>query len=165
MRTACIAIFLLGVAGCATLGDRGLIGVSIVNLRLQQASLLETSAELTVRYTNESTEPVMLAGAAHRLYLNDTYVGRGVTSEHMTIPALGTTTQNVVVYLENLTLFRKAAELSGAQSPAVAYRLESRLHPAEGSALGGLRLTSAGELDLGTLTGRPGPLAAPKPQR
>lgn len=137
--------------GCATLTQRGTLGISVVNLKPKQASLFETSAELTLRYTNESAQPLPLAGSAHKLYLNGSYVGRAVTDERVTIPGLGTTTQTVVVYLENLTLIRKAAELSGSDAPVVAYRLDSRLHPVEGGGLGGLRLSSSGELDLSGL--------------
>lgn len=165
-RTVLAAAVLGFAAGCATLAARGLIGLSVVNLRPKQASLFETSAELTLRYTNESTQPLPLAGSAHKLYLNGTYVGRAVTDERVTVPALGTVTQSVVVYLENLTLLRKAAELSGAGAPVVGYRLESRLHPAEGDRLGGVRLSSSGELDLSGLASRlPGSGLATGPAR
>lgn len=164
LRVLLLVIWVGGASGCATLGSRGTLGVSVVNLAPKQASLFETSADLTVRFTNEATEPVPLAGSAHKLYLNGTYVGRAVTDQRLTIPALGTVTQTVVIHLENLTLLRKAAELSGADAPVVTYRLDSRLHPAEGR-LGGLRLSSSGELDLTALANRsprPRDLATPR---
>jgi hypothetical protein len=73
--------------------------------------LLETSAELMLRYTNETIEPLALAGSAHRLYLNGSYVGLAVSNESMSIPQLGTATQTVTIHLENLALVRKLRQL------------------------------------------------------
>lgn len=143
------------VGGCATLGEHEGVSLSVVDLLPTQASLFETSASLKLRFTNESTQPLVLSGGSHRLYLNGSYVGRAVSSERLTIPALGTNTQTVVVHLENLTLFRKAAELSNSTAPAIGYRLESRLHSAKGSTFGRLQVTSSGELDLSGLTRSP----------
>ena len=84
----------------------------------------------------------------HRLYLNESYVGRAVTSERLNVPALSTVTQTVTIHLENLTLMRKVVEFSNTQAPRIAYRLESRLHPADGGRFGGIATSTAGELDL-----------------
>jgi LEA14-like dessication related protein len=143
-----VAWLLVPGPGCATFSRSTAVSVSVTNVLPTQASLLETSAALTLRLVNEGVEPLALAGGVHRLYLNESYVGRAVTSERITVPALGTVTQTVTVYLENLTLVRKVAELSHAQAPRIAYRIESRLHPADGRGFGSLATSTAGELDL-----------------
>ena len=140
---------------CATLTPGPTVGLSVVNLRPLQSTILETSLELTLRLTNEAAQPLVLAGSTHKLYLNDSYVGRAVSNERVTVPAFGTATPTVTVYLENLTLIRKATEFS--QAPKLAYRLESRLHPAEGSAFGDMKATATGELDLAGLGLTPPP--------
>lgn len=122
-------------------------------MRPLQASLLETTMAFTLRFTNEGTQPLTLVGSSHRLYLNGSYVGRAVSNERVTIPQLGTTTQTVVVYLENLALVRKVAELPNA--PKIDYRLESRLHPEGG--FGGIKASATGELDLTGLAIAPAP--------
>ena len=143
------------LAGCATLAPGPTVGLSVVNLRPLQSTVLETGLELTLRLTNESAQPLVLAGSTHKLYLNDSYVGRAVSNERVTVPAFGTATPAVTVYLENLTLLRKAAEF--AQAPQLAYRLDSRLHPADGAAFGDVRARASGELDLAGLGLTPPP--------
>jgi LEA14-like dessication related protein len=139
------AIFL---SGCASLAPRGVVDVSVIDVRPTQAALLETTAVLTLRFTNESPAPLQLKGSTHRLYLNGSSVGRSVNNDTLTIPALSTATQQVTIHLENLTLVRKATEFSKAPT-AIAYRLESQLFTADGpSATGRLRATATGQLDI-----------------
>lgn len=147
------------MAGCATFSRSGGVDVSITNLLPTNASLFETSAALTLRYTNESASPRTLAGSSHKLFLNGTYIGRAVTHERVSIPAFGTTTQTVTVHVENLILLARVAQMSqGTAPPVLAYRLESRLQPENGGGFGTLKTLSTGELDLRPLlnaTGRP----------
>jgi LEA14-like dessication related protein len=156
MRASCRAPwapFLAAVtllAGCATFAPPPPLGTSVINLRPLTSTLLETSLEATLRLTNEGMQPLALAGSTHKLYVNDSYVGRAVSNERMTVPALGTITPAITVYLENLALVRKAAEFSQAPGK-LAYRLESRFHPAEDSRFGDIKTTASGELDLAGL--------------
>ena len=113
------------MVGCATLSPEGGVAVTLVSIRPVQTTLFETSAEVTLRLTNESSRPLALAGSTHKLYVNGTYIGRAVTNERLTVPHLGTTTQMVTAHLENLALMRKAQELGNV--PAVDYRIDSRL--------------------------------------
>ena len=145
---AALALVVLSGSGCATFSRSSTLSVSVTNVLPTQASLLETRAALTLRFVNEGVEPLNLTGGVHRLYLNGSYVGRAVTNERLTVPALGTVTQTITIYLENLTLVRKVAELSNTQTPRIAYRLESRLHPVDDRAFGGIATSTAGELDL-----------------
>ena len=150
-----VLLSLIGLlSGCATLSPGPTVGLSVVNLRPLQSTILETSLELTLRLTNEAAQPLVLAGSTHKLYLNDSYVGRAVSNERVAVPAFGTATPTVTVYLENLTLIRKATEFS--QAPKLAYRLESRLHPADGAPFGDVKATATGELDLAGLGLTPG---------
>jgi LEA14-like dessication related protein len=142
-----LLVVMLG--GCATLSRPGSVSVTLVDVRPLQASLLESTVAVTLRYTNEAMEPVSLEGSSHRLYLNESYVGRAVSDERVSVPRLGTVTQTVTVHLENLTLMRKAGEL--AKSPRIGYRLESRLHPAEGQGFGSMKAMATGELDISGL--------------
>ena len=132
--------------GCATVQREGGVAVSLVSIRPVDSSLFESSAELTLRLTNESPRALALTGSTHRLYVNGTYIGRAVTNERVTIPQLGTTTQKVTAHVENLTLMRKAQELGNVV--AVDYRIDSRLFPAEDQGGGSLAATATGRLDL-----------------
>jgi len=147
------ALFAVGsawlLAGCATLSRQGGVAVSLVSVRPVQSSLFETTAELTLRITNETVQPLALAGSTHRLYLNGTYVGRAVTNEKLTIPHLGTSTQVLTAHLENLVLMRKAQELGNVGT--VDYRIESQLLAAEEEGGGAFATISTGQLDLSGL--------------
>lgn len=139
---------LLFFSACATFAPSGVVAVTVVDIRPTQAALLETTAVLTLRFTNESPEPIQLKGSSHRLYLNGSSVGRAVNNDALTIPALSTMTQQITVHLENLTLVRKVTEFSRVPS-AIAYRLDSQLFTVDGpSTTGRLRATATGELDV-----------------
>jgi hypothetical protein len=139
----------MNLAGCATLPREGGVAVSLVSVRPVQSSLFESSAELTLRITNESLQPLSLAGSTHRLFLNGTYVGRAVTSERLAVPSLGTMTQTLTAHLENLVLLRKAQELGNVST--VDYRIDSRLIATEESGGGTLSARSTGQLDFSGL--------------
>jgi len=137
--------------GCATAPKEGGVATSLVSILPLQASLFETKAELTLRYTNESSQALPLAGSTHKLYINGTYVGRAVTNEQLTLPELGTVTQTLTAHLENLALMGKAREIGNMSK--VDYRIDSRIHVAGGG--GTLRATSTGQVDLsGLITGQ-----------
>jgi len=146
------------LSACGTFAPRDVVEVSVVDIRPTRAALLETTGVLTLRFTNETPEPLQLKGSTHRLYLNGSSVGRAVSNDTLTIPALSTATQQVTVHLENLTLIRKATEFSKAPA-SIAYRLESQLFTVDGpGATGRLRATATGELDISGLidaTNRP----------
>lgn len=150
-RRAWFWLAMFALAGCSGLSTTESASVNLTHLRPLQASLFETSAEMTVRYANETTEPLTLAGSVHRLYLNGSYVGRAVSNEAVEVAGLSTVTRKVVLHLENLALLRKAQQLRGAK--AVDYRLDSILHPAAGSGRPRLRLSSRGEVDLSGFSG------------
>lgn len=145
LPAAALAIGLWSLPGCASFSRTGGVAVNVVNVLPTQASLFETSAALTLRLINETTEPLVFVGSTHRLYLNGSYVGRAVSDRPLTVPQLGTVTQTVTVYLENLALVRKLAEWQN--TTLIDYRLESRFHP-EGGSFGAFRAVATGELDL-----------------
>jgi LEA14-like dessication related protein len=152
-RLVSVALVLVGwamvAAGCATILREGEVAVSLVSIRPLQSTLFESSAELTLRYTNETSSPLALAGSTHRLYINGTYVGRAVTNQGLTIPQLGTNTQTMTAHIENLALMRKAQQLGNVR--AVDYRIDSRLHATDAQGGGTLAATATGQLDLSGL--------------
>jgi LEA14-like dessication related protein len=139
----------LVLGGCASISRPPGLSTSVINFRPTNASLLETSAELTVRLLNDTPQAMTVVGSSHRLYLNKGYVGQGVSNDRITVPAFGSATQTVTIYLENLALLRKAREL--ASTPTIAYRLESRLQSAPEQGGGSIDARADGELDVSNL--------------
>lgn len=111
--------------GCATLGSSARANLTIVNVRPTTSTLLESGVELTLRVLNETDRPLEITGSSHKLALNGSSVGRAVSDRAVSVPALGTTTMTVTVYVENIALLRKFG--TGQRVEQVAYRLDSRL--------------------------------------
>ena len=133
--------------GCATFSVPVGVSASLVGFRPLQADVFETTIEVTLRFTNEAAQPLLLAGSAHRLYVNEGYVGAAVNAARLTVPALGTATQALTFHLENIALAGKVRELVDAA--AINYRIESQLHPADAAGAGRIKVSTTGKVDLG----------------
>ncbi len=114
------------LASCSTFARREGVQVYLVNLALGESTVWETAVNFTIRIQNELPEPVLLNGAVHKIYLNGTYVGEGLSNERLEIPRLSTATQSVTVYLRNVTMLTKLRGTIDAQ--AVDYKMTSLLY-------------------------------------
>jgi LEA14-like dessication related protein len=153
-KRICLAALACGlvtifVSGCATASNPAAASVSLVGLRPVQAALFETTAELTLRVTNESPQALALRGSSHKIYVNDTYIGKAVSNEPLTVEPLSTGTQTVTAHLDNLALVRKVQELTTASKTTVAYRIESRFFVSDEAGGGKVSASATGELDFG----------------
>lgn len=149
----CLSLLLL--AGCATDLHLSGISVNVTDFRPVSATLLETQAALTIRYTNENVTPIAVSGSTHKLYLNGTYVGKGVSKEAVGLPSLNTATQTVTIYLENLAMIQKVQALAQSSSTTFTYRLESSLFVEAGEAHDSTKIVSSGQLDLSAFAAHP----------
>lgn len=132
-------------ASCSSARPGG-IAVTVTNFKPVDASLLESRAILTLRYTNESIAPFGIAGSRHKLYLNGKYVGTSVSDKPLGVPPLQTATQDVTINLENLALVRQLVAMRETQT--VSYRLETTLFETIGDEKVYTKTTSDGALDL-----------------
>jgi LEA14-like dessication related protein len=64
-----------------------------------------------VRIDNESRYPLHINGRVYRLYLNDIDVGKGMTSETLTVPRLGSANQEILFHLNNIRLISRIQSL------------------------------------------------------
>lgn len=122
--------------------------VSLVNVHFQDATVLETAATFTLRLSNENPEPVTYNGGVHKIYLNGLYVGKGLCADSVTVPRLGTVTNNVTVHLSNLLLATRIKPIIDSQS--FDYRITSRFYG--DSTFGGASSENTGRLDLKEFT-------------
>lgn len=116
-----LALFFVGCSGPRVSG----ITVTLADIRPVNATLLESSAILTLRYTSDSIAPLGFSGSSHKLYLNGSYVGRAVSNEAFGLPPLTTITREVTVHLENLALLRQLLTVRDTQTAS--YRLDNIL--------------------------------------
>jgi LEA14-like dessication related protein len=135
-----------GLGGCASLRRSSEdVSVSLANLRPLESTALESRLVLTIRVTNASPEALHLSGSRHRLALNGHALGVAVTPEAIELPALSTTTQEVVFNLSHLALIPLVRELR--QEPAARYDIESTFFGASRSSRG-MTARHTGRLDL-----------------
>lgn len=118
--------------------------VSLVNLRFEDVTALETTATFTLRLSNESPQPVKLTGEVHKIYLNDLYIGKGLSDQIVEVPRLGTVTHEVKVHLSNLALATRIKSI--IESKSFSYRIASVFHG--DSRLSRMRSESTGKLEL-----------------
>lgn len=145
-----LALGFLLLGGCATDLRISGVSISIVNLRPINATVFETQAALTLRYTNESVVPIAVSSASHKVYLNGSYIGKSVNSDPVGMPSMNTVTQTVTLMVENLALLQQIQAMRGGSS-VVTYRIESVLRVDAGEAYDNVKLNSTGQVDLSAL--------------
>ncbi len=138
------------MTGCVTAPDPEAFDVTVVNLAGGNATLWETEAVVTVRLQNATPNDITVTGAAHKLYFNGTYVGQALANDVVTVPRLGTTTQNITVHLKNFTVVRKLIGVS--ETRTATYRVQSTIYGSPGGGtLHRFRATKEGSINLDQL--------------
>ncbi len=155
LRTGATVLVALAVlTGCASLERAESPDVTLVDLRITDVTVFETSLEATVRVTNPNPEPLEIEGASFKLRLNGHKVGAGTAPAAATVAALDSVTVEARFHLSNLAALRRLQEL--LESEAVEYGLESRLFVRRPWGRSTLRAATSGRIDLAG-GGRPGP--------
>lgn len=135
---------LLPATGCRVAPDTGDFDVTLVNVRSEGAAagVGEATLVFTLRLQNATPEPVTLTGSAHKIYLNDVYVGQALDGSRVEVPRLGTTTQDVTVHLSTFKLAR--AFYGVYRDQRASYRVQSTLYGARSN----FRTRKEGSVDL-----------------
>lgn len=158
---AVLALVLLA-AGC---GGKPGPAVTLVTVRFQKATALETTATFTIRLSNDAPAARQFNGSAHKIYLNGLYVGKGLSDATIDVPRLGTVTQEITVHLSNLALATRIKSIIEAER--FDYRVHSTFY---GKGLfSRMSSDTEGKLDLKdftpTETNRPPAIVPPTPTR
>ncbi len=133
------------VCGC---GQKDGPAVNLVTVQFQNATALETTANFTLRLSNDAPEARQFTGSAHRIYLNGLYVGKGLSDKTVDVPRLGTVTQDVTVHLSNLALATRIKSVIEAKR--FDYRIQSVFYGK--GWLDRMSSASEGKLDLKDFT-------------
>ena len=151
-RFIALSLILAGcafVAGCTSFQLSG-VTVSLVDFKPASSALLESSAVLTVRYTNDNVIPIGLAGSSHKIYLNGSYVGKAVSKDAVGLAALSTATQDVTVRFENVALLQQLVAMRDRQTAS--YKIDSVLYVTSGEEKLDIKTSNSGSVDLRGLT-------------
>ena len=133
------------LCSCATWQRQEGMDVALVNVRLAEATLWESTASFTVRLSNETSESLICDGSVHKFYLDGAYVGDGMTNERVQVPRLSSVTQEITVHLRNVALATRIRPILEARS--VEYRVNSTLYLVDSSHSRRCRVTKEGRLD------------------
>ena len=149
MRFGSVACFLFLAAlmlgtGCALGPETEDFDVTLVNLVSEGngGGVGEAALRFTIRLQNATPEPVTLTGSAHKIYLNDVYVGQALNDTKVEVPRLGTVTQDVTVHLSTFKLAR--AFYGVYRTQRASYRVNSTLYGTRST----LRARKEGSIDL-----------------
>ncbi len=136
------------------------LSVSLVSVHFNEATALETTATFTLRLNNETPKPMQFTGEAHKIYLNDLYVGSGLDGDPVEVPRLGSVTQTVTVHLNNLALATRIKSV--IESKGIDYRIRSVFYGK--SWFDRVYSVSEGKLDLNDFTPNQSPNQSPDHQ-
>lgn len=145
-RTLTVTLVLLMLAGCAGLGLRKPVNVTVAGLEPLPSEGLEARFALKLRIQNPSESALDFDGVSVDLELAGIAFGSGVSDQSGTIPRYGEALITVPVTVSFLAIVRQVYGLTSGQPPhKVTYRLHGRLG---GIGLGGGYFDSRGELLL-----------------
>lgn len=147
MRFVWLWVFVTLLAtGCAS-RYTAMPEIALVDLRLGEVTLLETGLKAIVRIDNESRYPLQINGGVYRLYLNDIDVGKGMTSERLTVPRLGSANQEILFRLNNISLISRIQSL--LESNQFSFKISGHVYVSGGFGLGkAIPVEHTGGLDL-----------------
>jgi LEA14-like dessication related protein len=148
VSVALIFAALIG-SGCATVQDDTDFDVTLVKVDSTHGAEGEVEFVFTVRLQNATPDPVVIRGAAHKIYLDGVYIGQGLNGDTIEVPRLGTVTQQVTVHLSTFRLARAAFRIYSSHQ--VAYKINSTLYGSGSSRT--RRLSKEGAVDLDQVEG------------
>jgi LEA14-like dessication related protein len=143
----------LALAGCAGIGRRlETPRISLANLRVVEASGLETVFEVELRVLNPNEMDLEVKGVDCELEVNGQPFARGISAAQVTIPAYGAEIVPVRAFSSVLSIFRSLVGLS--KSAELGYRIKGKLRIGGDAILPPLLpFESSGTFDFAELAG------------
>ncbi len=118
---------LFATAGCRSIPTQNPgIDLELANVKFVEATALETTAQVTLRISNESPTPINLRGGVHRLTLNQVEFGKILSSESLQIGPFSQETQQLDMHLSHLRVLTRLQKLM--QAKRFEYRLQSKIY-------------------------------------
>ena len=145
-RYLSIGLLAVLLAGCASLGLREQIRVTVVGLEPIPGQGLEARFVVKLRVQNHSDSTLDFNGVSVDLDLAGKGFGSGVSNQQGSIAGFSETLITVPVSVSAINILRQFLALTASrEEPKIQYELRGRLG---GIGLGGARFSSQGELTL-----------------
>lgn len=133
------------LASCTTLGLAP-PDITLVNLEFKDLTLFETSGVFTVRLANENPEPLVVEGGAYSLYLGGIRVGKGLSDHRLEVPPLGTATDDVELFVNNLAMATRLKEIF--DTGVADYQIKAKVYVRGSYGRRTLKVTQSGQFDF-----------------
>ena len=142
--TLCILATAALAAGCTTLVPPD---VTLVNLRLTDITLLETTGEVAIRVSNLEPEPIAVDGAALSLYLDGAKVGRVLVDEGAEVQRLDSAVLEGRLHISHVAMVTRLNSI--LEQERFDYRLAGKLYLlTESGSRRSVRIERSGDVDL-----------------
>lgn len=147
LRLCGLMLLTVWLGGCASLSSHPEpVRVTVSDLRVIEATMLEQVYGLTLRVQNPNDTPIEFQGMSFKLAINDLEFGSGVSDSRVTVPAFGDAKVEVRLVSTLFRLFRHLRALQDDSDGPLSYQIAGRISLAD--RLGWLRFREQGELDL-----------------
>ncbi|MBL8532686.1 MAG: LEA type 2 family protein [Betaproteobacteria bacterium] len=149
MWAALVASAILQLQGCSALpGGREPVSVTVSDLRLGAAGVLEQQYFVTLRVQNPNDREIRLKGVVFDLELNGKSFAKGTGPADVTVPRFGSEVIEVETVSTLTSVLRQLGGVTDTSGPlrSFSYRIRGRLHQA---GVGGpIAFDEKGELNL-----------------
>ncbi len=149
MRHSLAALLLATIplltAGCGSLGLEP-PDLTLVDLQLEDMTMLETSGRVTIRLANSNPEPLQVDGMAFDLRLDGRRIGKALSDEKVEVPRLSTVTVDAELNVSHLAIATLIPRWTEAET--VSYELSGKVYVLTDFGRRGLRVNRSGRFDF-----------------
>jgi len=134
------------VSGCTTIPGLEPPEVSLVNLKFVEATLFETTLDVTVRVTNTNPEPFIVDGSVIGVVVDGVKIGKGTSPNQFEVPRLESATDTLRIHVNNLKLATRLKEIF--EQRVITWGINGKLYIMKGQRRVRLPVRSDGRLSL-----------------
>jgi LEA14-like dessication related protein len=135
------------LSACAGIGKyRDPVRVSVSDIQVIEATLLEQLYAVTLRVQNPNPDALALRGGSFDLEINGKDFGHGVSDAKVTVPAFGDAKVEVRMVSTLFGMLRLVQSFQERERESLSYEISGRLHLQGG--IGGMHFEESGELTL-----------------
>jgi LEA14-like dessication related protein len=132
MRVGLIAVLLIALAGCGRHKEQvAYVDISISELKLGQATVLEQTWDLTVRIQNPNNYDIPADGMKFDIEVNGRPFARGVDNQIVMVPRLGDAVVQVKAISDLPRLLQQVGDLRRIGEYGLDYRLVGSVYSGE----------------------------------
>ena len=128
-RRHCLGLLCLLPSGCAGLSGEPPLEIMLANVQPGTGGGVgDVAMDFIIRLENSSPEPLTVDGGSYKIYLNETYIGQGLSNQKIELPRLASQTVIATVHLSTFRLMGSLYRI--LKSHQVTYRLEGSIYAA-----------------------------------